>query len=150
LAEAVCGLSTVAPLKARSDKLSKVNFSKWLCHRTFMSILLSQRKLQDDSAHTLSCRLKGKSGIISTFFFIHGMATSLHSSNKIQKRRSEYNSTNSTNKHLKWWNVIVGISSNDPFICKIIQFILFPLEIFLFIHAFIHLFQLGLNNLDLF
>lgn len=71
LADAVCRLSTAAPLKARSDKLTKVNFSKWLCHQTFIALLLSWGKLQCYSACNSASGLKGNPGAPSCNSFHH-------------------------------------------------------------------------------
>lgn len=65
LADAVCRLSTAAPLKARSDKLTKVNFSKWLCHQTFIALLLSWGKLQWSSACNCVSGLRETTGVLS-------------------------------------------------------------------------------------
>lgn len=71
LADAVCRLSTAAPLKARSDKLTKVNFSKWLCHQTFIALLLSRGKLQLNSAGNSLSGLREKTGALSCNCFHH-------------------------------------------------------------------------------
>lgn len=71
LADAVCRLSTAAPLKARSDKLTKVNLSKWLCHQTFIALLLSRGKLQWNSVGNSLSGLREKTGALSCNCFHH-------------------------------------------------------------------------------
>lgn len=83
LIAALCGLSKAAPLKARSDKLTKVNFLKLLCHQTFMSLLPSYVNLQSDSAYVSICRLKGKMDIMFIFIFIDGTFILLQNSERI-------------------------------------------------------------------